>query len=107
MAAATIAALSMVFGCGVFIDTLPYRSALLEKSLAFMGSVEDQQEMAPQSALVCHPKDHLLPWRDSTKLLRRCETLSSLSILQHRSYQIAHQRWHTPFCSAGRTRALF
>ena len=42
MAAATIAALSMVFGCGVFIDTLPYRSALLEKSLAFMGSVEDQ-----------------------------------------------------------------
>ena len=30
------------FGCCVVVDTLPYGSALLEESLAFMGSVEDR-----------------------------------------------------------------
>ena len=58
---ATIAALSMVFGCGAIVDILSYASALLEESLAFMGSVEDQWEMAPKCALVRHLKDALLP----------------------------------------------
>ena len=40
-----------------------------------MGSVEDQREMTLQSSLVRHPKDPLLPWHDSTKLLRQCEGL--------------------------------
>lgn len=35
----TIASLSMVFGCGNIVDTLPYASALLEESLAFIKSV--------------------------------------------------------------------
>ena len=71
----TIAPLSMVFGCGALIDILPCGSALLEDSLAFIGSVEDQQAMAPQSALVHHPKDLLRPWSDSTILLQRCEDI--------------------------------
>ena len=44
----------MVFGCGVVVETLPYGSALLEESLAFMESVEDQRKMAPHSTLVHH-----------------------------------------------------
>ena len=75
VAAATIPPFSMVFGCGVFIDTLAYGSALLEESLAFMGSVEDQRVMAPQSALVHHPKDPICSWHDSIELLRRCEDI--------------------------------
>ena len=41
------------------VDTLPYGSALLEESLAFIGNVADPQEMAPKRALVRHPKDPL------------------------------------------------
>ena len=36
-ATTTITPLSMGFGCGPIVDTLPYGSALLEESLAFMG----------------------------------------------------------------------
>ena len=67
-AAATIAPLSMVFGCGVIVDTLPYGSPLLQESLAFMGSTDDQQDMAPKGALVRHPKDPFPSWRDSAEL---------------------------------------
>ena len=74
-AATTIAPLSMVSGCGVSINTLPYSSALLEESLAFMGSVEDQQPMALHSVLVRNPKDPFSPWRDSIEILRRCEDI--------------------------------
>ena len=65
----------MVFGCSAIVDTLPYVSALLKESLAFMESVEDQWEMAPKGALVHHPKDHLLPWHDSATLFRRCKDI--------------------------------
>ena len=41
-AAATKAPLSMVFGCDIFVDTLSYGFALLEVSLALLGSIEDQ-----------------------------------------------------------------
>ena len=41
-ATATIAPLSMVFGCGVVVNTLLYWSVSLEESLAFMESAEDQ-----------------------------------------------------------------
>ena len=75
-AAATIIPLFMVFGCGAIVDTLPYGSALLEESLAIMGSTYDQRDMAPKGALVRHPKDSLHPWRDSAKLFRRCENIS-------------------------------
>ena len=74
-AAATIAPLSMVFGCGAFVDTLFYGSVLLKESLAFIGNAEDQQEMAPKNSLMCHPKDPLLLWGDSTEPLRRCEDI--------------------------------
>ena len=74
-AAATIASLPMVFGCGALVDTLPYGSALLEESLAFMSNAEDSEQMAPKDTLVCHPKDPLPPWRDSLELLRRCENI--------------------------------
>ena len=67
-ATATIAPLSMVFGCGAIVDTLPYGSTLLEESLAFMGSIDDQRDMAPKNVLVCHSKDPLPPWRDSAEL---------------------------------------
>ena len=40
-AAATIAPLSMVFGCGAIVDALLYGSALLEESLAFMENTDD------------------------------------------------------------------
>ena len=53
-AAATIASLSMVFECGVVLGTLPYESALLEESLAFIGSVENQREIIPHSTFVPH-----------------------------------------------------
>jgi hypothetical protein len=49
----------MVFECGVFVDTLPYGSALLEESLAFMGSLRVHLEKAPKDALMRHPKDYL------------------------------------------------
>ena len=58
-AAATIESLSMVFGCDAIVDTLPFRSALLEESLAFMGSTDDQRDISPKNALVRHPKDPL------------------------------------------------
>ena len=74
-AAATIAPLSMVFGYGALVDTLPYGSALLEESLAFMGCVEALQKKAPKDALVRYPKDLIPPWRNSPKLLRRCEDI--------------------------------
>ena len=41
-AAATIAPISMAFGCGAIVDTLPHGSALLKEPLAFMGNVEDK-----------------------------------------------------------------
>jgi hypothetical protein len=74
-AAAAIAPLPMVFGCGAFVDTLPYGSALLEESLAFMRNDEDQQKMVSQDTLVRHPKDPIPPWRDSPELFRRCEDI--------------------------------
>ena len=73
VAAATIESLSMVFGCSAMVDILPYGSALLEESLAFMGDVKHPQEMAPKRALMRHPKDPLPPWRDSSGLFQRCE----------------------------------
>lgn len=98
-AAPTIAPLSKVFGCGAFVDTLPYDFVLLEESLTFMGSVEDQREMTHEDELVCHPKNPFHSWRDSPELLRRCEDIIlSLSPLRHRSYRIAHRRWHVPLC---------
>jgi hypothetical protein len=54
-----MASLSMVFVCGAFVDVLPYGSTLLEESLAFMGSAEDEQEMVSQDTLVRHSKDPL------------------------------------------------
>ena len=69
--AATIAPLTIDFGCGAFVDTLPYGSALFEESLALIENVEDQQKMVFKNTLVRHPKDPLPPWRDSPKLLRQ------------------------------------
>ena len=74
-AATTIAPLSMIFRCGVIVDTLPYGSALLEEALAFMGSIDNQRDIAPKGALVRHPKDSLPPWRDSAELFCRCENI--------------------------------
>ena len=72
---ATITTLSMVFGYDVFDDTLSYDSALLEESLAFMGSIEDQHEMTVEDALVRHPKDLFPHWHDSPVLFQRCEDI--------------------------------
>ena len=66
----------MVFGCGVFVDTLPYDFVLLKESLAFMGSAKNQLEMAPKDALVHHTKEPLILWRDSAELLQRCEDIT-------------------------------
>ena len=74
-AAAIITPLSMVFGCGAIVDTLPYGSTLLEESLAIMGSTDDQRDIAPKGVLVRHPKNSLHPWRDSAKLFRKCENI--------------------------------
>ena len=74
-AAATIEPSSMVFGCSAMVDTLPYGSALLEESLAFMGDVKDPREMALKRALMHHPKDTLPPWRDSFGLFQRCKDI--------------------------------
>ena len=52
-----VAPVSMVFGCGAIMDTLPYAVTLLEESFAFIGSFQDQQEIAPKGALVHHPKN--------------------------------------------------
>ena len=68
MAAPAIATLSKVLGCDAIVDTLSYAFILWEESLAFIGSVEDQREMAPKGALVHHPKDSLPPWCDSADL---------------------------------------
>ena len=67
--------LSIVFGCGAIVNTLPYGSALMKESPAYMGSTEDQREMAPKSASVRHPNDHFLPWRNSSKLFQRYEEI--------------------------------
>ena len=50
VATATIVPLSMVFGCGTNFNTMPYDSALLEESLAFMGSAKDQHHMTSKGA---------------------------------------------------------
>ena len=63
------------FGCGVFVNILSYGSALLEDSLAFMGSIAKQGDMAPNNVLVRHSKDPLPPWRNSANLFRRCEDI--------------------------------
>ena len=42
-AAATIVPLSMDFGCGALVDTLPYGFVLLEETLAFMSNAEDSK----------------------------------------------------------------
>ena len=62
MAAATIAPIFMVFGCGVVVGTFPYRFTLLNESLVFIGSAEDQHEMTPMNVLVHHPKGPLPLW---------------------------------------------
>ena len=67
--------LSVVSGCSAIVDTLPYGSALLEESLAFMGDVEDPRDMTLRRALVGHPKDPLPPWRDSVGLFQRCDDI--------------------------------
>ena len=95
----TIAPLSMVSRCGAFIDTLPYGFSLLGESLAFMGSAEDQYDMAPQSALVCHPKDPLPPWRDSTHFSRDVRKLlylvSTTPVIADKPLALAHSiLWH-------------
>ena len=104
--AATTTPLSMVFGCGAFVDTLPYGSALLDESLVLMMNVEDQWEMIPKSALVRHPNDHLLPWCNSAELPRRYEDiilyLSSMTpIIPHRPSALVHS-----FCRVRQTRGL-
>ena len=65
----------MVFGCGAIVNTLPHDSALLEESLTFMGSTDDQRDMVPKNALVRHPKDPLPLWRDSAELFWKCENI--------------------------------
>ena len=57
------------------MDILPYGSALLEESLAFMGGMDDQRDMAPNNALVRHPKYPFPPWRDSAELFWRCKNI--------------------------------
>ena len=100
-AGATIAPLSMIFGYGAFVDTLPYGSTLLHVSLALLGSVEDQREMTPTSALVRH-KDPLLPWCDSTELLQRHEDIifsiiSTKLVIPHSPLVLAHPiLWRPP-----------
>ncbi len=75
VAAVTIAPLSMFFGCGEIVDTLPHASKLLEESLAFMESVEDQLEMAFKAPLVLHPKGPLPPYIVFIGSFRRCEDI--------------------------------
>ena len=100
--AATVAPLSMVFGCGVVVDTLSYGSALLEELLAIMGSVEDPQEMAPKDALVRHFQDPHPHWRDSAGLFRRCEDIvlslaSTTLVISDSPYALAHPiLWQPP-----------
>ena len=89
-AAATIAPLSMVFGIGVIVDTLPY-------GLHYWGSVEDQWEMAPKGALCAIPRFLFLPVAIPPSYYGGVKTLFSFSILQHHSYVIPHQCWHIPF----------
>lgn len=52
VATAIIASLPMVFACGAIVDTLPCGSILLKETLALMGGIEDQRELAPKGALV-------------------------------------------------------
>ena len=95
--AVIIAPLSMVFGCSYIVDTLPYISALLKGSLAFVGNTEDQQEMAPKGALVHHPKDNFPLWCDSVELFRRYEnTIFSHGATTSVKSDI-HKRWRIPF----------
>ena len=75
-AAATITPLYVVFGCGALVDRLPYGSALLEESLAFMGNAEDPQKMAPT---VRHPKDPFLLGAIPLSYSGGVRTLSSLA----------------------------
>ena len=74
-AVAIITTPSMVFGCGVIIDTLSYGSALLKESLTFMGFTKHQWEITPKCALVRHPKDPLPPCRNSTELFQRSQNI--------------------------------
>ena len=101
-AAATIAPLYMVFGCGVVVDTLSYGSVLLEESLAFMGSIEDQREMAPHTTLVRHSQDPHPLWRDSAELFWQCEHIvlslasTTLVIPDSPSTLAHHILWRPP-----------
>jgi hypothetical protein len=41
-----------------------------------MRNAKNENEMAPKDVLVRYSKDHLPPWRDFPKLLRRCEDIN-------------------------------
>lgn len=69
--ATTIVPLSMIFGCGVIVDTLLYGSTLLEESLAFMENAKNQRKMTLNNTLVRHLKDLLSLWYDYTELFQR------------------------------------
>ena len=111
VAAVTIASLSTVVGCGAILETSPYGAILLEKSLAFMGSVKDHREMAPRGALVRHPKDPPLSQNNSRgqfqSYSKGVKILSVLLVQQHHSYVIPHRRWHIPFHGVRLMRATF
>lgn len=74
-AATTIAFLSIILKYGVLVDILSYGFTLLEESLVFIRSSEDQHGMTPKYALVRHPKELLPPWRNLFKLFWRCEDI--------------------------------
>ena len=81
---------------------LHYGFALLKQSLAFMGSVENQREMAPKDALVRDFKDRLPPWHNSAKLFQRCDNIvisfdSTIPFIRDIPLALAHPiSWHPP-----------
>jgi hypothetical protein len=74
--------------------------------MTFMGSTNDQREMAPKATLMRHSNDHFPPCVILPSYFEGVRTLSSFSILQHLSYWIPHWCWYIAFHGVRQTKGL-
>lgn len=96
----------MVFGYDVFDDTLSYDSALLEESLALWKVLRINMRWQLKTHWCVIPRICFLIGTIPPCYSSGVRTLSFLSPLRYRSYQIAHWYWHTLLCGVHQTRGL-
>ena len=89
VAGATIAPLSMIFGCVTSINTLPYGSGLLEESWHLWGVLRINGRWHFKVHWYAIPRILFFLGTIPQNYSGNVRALSSLSVLRHRSYRIA------------------